>query len=68
MRDYLYKWIQENYEVLAQSEWYEENFDGEEMEDIEVDFFINTYLIPLIESNISYDFGVEFEGRTLFER
>lgn len=66
-KEYLYRWIQENYETLCDSEWYEGCFDGETMESIEVDFFIRTYLIPLVESNIQYDFdNIEIDGESLF--
>lgn len=64
-RQYLRQWIDANYESLCGTEWYEENFDGETMEDIETDFFIETYLIPLIESNISWDFGRTIDASAL---
>ena len=82
MKDYLYRWIQENHKTLTQSEWYEgcyeELLDWEDEDDdttsgkeniknIDVDFFINNYLGPLIESNIMYDFnGIEIDSRKLF--
>ncbi len=58
---YLCGWLQENSEVLAQSEWYDECFNGDELDDIEAWFFIKNYIMPIIQSNIQYDFGVEFD-------
>ena len=62
---YLTAWIAENYEALAQSEWYSDCFDGEKMDDIEPEFFITTYLVPLIQSNIKFDFGADIDALRL---
>lgn len=65
MEKYLYKWIEQNYESICTSEWYDDNFDGEIMDDIETGWFIDTYLVQLIESNILYDFGVQIDAREI---
>ena len=64
---YLYKWIQAHYDEICQSEWYEECFDGDKMDDIETWFFIESYIMPLIKSNIQYDFGVDFDVYELID-
>lgn len=66
-RSYIQSWIDKHYEDLATSEWYDENFNGEEREDIDPEFFIKTYLVPLIESNVSYDFGARIDAAKLTE-
>ena len=66
--NYLKKWIDAHYEALATSEWYDDNFDAEELgtDTITPEFFIQTYIIPTIRSNIEYDFGIVL-GEKAFE-
>lgn len=65
--NYLCKWLSKNEERIAQTEWYEQCFDGEELESVEAWFFIKEYIMPLIGSNIQYDFGVDFDPYELID-
>ena len=68
-KEYLAKWLKEHSEELRNSEWYENNSDLLDESDFgnNVDYFIKEYLVPLIESNVSFDFeNIEIDAKALF--
>lgn len=70
--EYIKKVAKENAEKIRESEYYEEYFADEEYSDedkndcIDVYNCLLTYCITQLDSNVQYDFNIDFNSQELF--
>lgn len=57
---YLNAWLKKNHKKIIDSDWFVENEFNEN--ELSPELFMEFYIVPLIESNIEYDFNTNING------